>query len=159
MKEKTIQNILADNAVKEDVTFILRGIKEICKIEKQKPDPDKTIIKLTNNAINNNQIRILRINKKPIGFVQYKFTRKSLYGFDYGPYKRKYCWIDWWYVTKAYRRKGIGNMLYKEMIKICKKQKIKEIILDVFDVNRNARRFYEKEKFHNSIHILKEKIS
>ena len=62
------------------------------------------------------------------------------------------------YISKEFRRSGIGNALRNEIRRICKKHRISEILLDVFQVNESARKFYSKEGFSEFIHILKEKI-
>lgn len=146
-------------ATKKDIPFIVKGIQEICRIEKENPDKKENIIKITKKALRKKEIKVaVDKNNKPIGFIQFKFTNKTPYGIEYGNYERKYCWIDWMYTSEKYRGKGIGSILHKDILPICKKAKIKEIILDVFQVNPKAKKFYEKEGFREYIYLLKEKI-
>jgi len=63
------------------------------------------------------------------------------------------------YVRKGFRGKGIGKALHEDVVSICKKKGIKEILLDVFQINSLARKFYEKEDFSQFIQILRERIS
>lgn len=150
--------IVIENASTEDMEFIVKGMFEICSIERQLSDPRNTLIKQTKKAIKNREILVARDKNRPVGFIQFVFAKKNPYGLEYGDYRRKYCWIEWMYVKRGYRRKGIGKLLHKNVIAVCKKHKVKEIMLDVFDVNKNARKFYEEEKFCNFIHILKERV-
>lgn len=52
-------------------------------------------------------------------------------------------------VKKTFRKKGIGNMLLVELIKLAQDNNKKEIILEVNNNNLNAIRLYEKNGFKN----------
>ncbi|MFA5888314.1 MAG: GNAT family N-acetyltransferase [Candidatus Nanoarchaeia archaeon] len=145
-------------AIRSDIPFILQGIREVCKIEMEKPDKKPKLIRLINKAMKKKEIRVVTQDGKTAGFVQFQFTRKSPYGIEYGDYGKSFCWIDWMYVAKKFRRSGIGNALHNEIRRICKNRRVSEIMLDVFHVNESARKFYTKEGFSEFIHILKEKI-
>jgi len=68
-------------ASKEDSNLIIKGIIEICNLEKEKPETKNKLTKQTKNAIQRKEIRIITLDHKPIGFVQYKFTKKTPYGY------------------------------------------------------------------------------
>lgn len=146
------------SAEKRDILFILNGINEICKIEKQKVYKKSELIKIIKSSLRKKEIKIAIDKNKVVGFIQFKFSKLNPYGIDYGKYEKKYCWIDWMYVSKEFRGKGIGRSLHNYVRSICKKKNISEIMLDVFKVNKNAIKFYKKEGFIEFIHILKEKI-
>jgi len=152
-----MSDINLEHASYANINFIIRGIKEICKIEQQEPEKIKILVKNTKRAIKNKRIRIIKKDGMIRGFVQFTFSSKEPYGLDYGKRKR-YCWVEWMYIAKSYRRKGFGRQLHKDLMKICNKNNVKEIMLDVFEVNENARNFYQKEKFKDFIHILREKV-
>lgn len=152
------QNIKIDYAKKQDILFIIKGIKEICKIEKEKPEKNSFLIKKIKEALEKNQIIIARYKDEPIGFVQFIFSNKEPYGFDYGKHGKEYCWIEWIYVLKKYRNEGIGSGLYKNLAKICKNKNIKEIMLDVFEINKHGQKFYFDKGFKPLINILVEKL-
>lgn len=145
-------------ANKNDISFVLQGIFEICAIEKQKKDSLAVALKLITDALRKKEIRIITDDDVIVGFIQFAFTKKNPYGLKYGDYERKYCWVDNMYVAKKFRKMGIGEMLLKDVRVICKKEKISEIMLDVFHVNKKARAFYEEEGFSEFIHILRQKI-
>jgi len=142
------------NATSKDLNFIYGGTIDICKIEKQTPEKKSFTIKQLKLAIKNKKIRIAYLSEKPIGFVQFTFSNKSPYGLKYGRWKRKFCWIEWMYVSKGNRLQGIGKLLKKDLEKIVKRKKIKEIMLDVFEINKNAKKFYLKNEFKDIIHIM-----
>ena len=146
-------------ASKEDLDLIIKGILEICNLEKEKPDTKKQILRKTLKAIKNKEIITIYTNNKPVAFIQFKFTKKTPYGINYSDNKNKLCWIDWIYVLKGYRKKGLGNRLLKDLEYICKQNKTKEIMLDVFKINKSATKFYEHKKYSEYIKILREKIN
>lgn len=142
----------------KDIPFILQGTKEICLIEKQESVLDNSQLKIIKTALKKKEIRVASIDRKIVGFIQFKFSKKNPYGIDYGDYERRFCWIEWFYVSKEWRRNGIGKLLHKDILALCKKKNIKEIMLDVFQVNNAAIKFYKKEGFSEFIKILMERI-
>lgn len=50
-------------------------------------------------------------------------------------------------IDKKYQKKNLGSELLDYCIKFCKKKQISIILLEVFDVNYKAIRFYEKQGF------------
>ena len=134
------------NARLQDTKFVLDGIREIFRIEndifvyREKK-------KLAINAIMNKQVRVVIEENKPIGFSWFRISDLTPFGLDYGKWSRKYCWISFVYVVKSYRNQGIGSLLYEDIMKICKKKGIKQIMLDIFAVNKKSARFHEKIGF------------
>ena len=145
-------------AKKEDVNFVLNGIKEICKIEKEKINSIKFLDKRVLNNIRKKRIILLEVEGKPVGFLEFIFSKKQPYGIDYEDEKKEFCWVNNMFVVKEFRRKGVGNDLFQELERICKKRKIKVILLDVFRINRKAGKFYKKEDFNPKIYVLEKKL-
>jgi phosphinothricin acetyltransferase len=145
------------NAKKEDELLILKGIKEICKLEKEKPDSIAHLKKQFNHSLKRKEIIVTTINNKAVGFIWFLIASRVPYGVNYGKQK-KYCWLDWFYVLKEYRNKGIGTILLKELVKHCKKIKINEIITDVYNINKKSLQFHEKRGFKPRIEICEERI-
>lgn len=151
-------NFEVENAKEEDIEFILKGIKDVCRIEKQIPEDRRVLIKKTREALLKKQIRVAKISGNTVGFIQFSFSRRSPYGMDYGTWTRRFAWMEWLYVDSSVRGKGIGSVLHGDLIKICKKKNVTEILLDVFDVNDKAIEFYLKRKFNNVIHIMSHRL-
>ncbi|MBU0906854.1 MAG: GNAT family N-acetyltransferase [Nanoarchaeota archaeon] len=145
------------NGNDSDVSFVINGIKEICKIEKQKPESNAGLLKAVKEAIKGGRLIVARLGNNRVGFVQFIFSTREPYGLDYGK-RKKFCWIEWMYVTRFYRRHGVGRYMHQKIVALCKKKNVGEIMLDVFRVNRSAISFYRKENFKSFIHILVGKV-
>jgi len=141
------------NARLQDTEFVLKGIREIFRIEndifvyREKK-------KLAINAIMNKQVRVVIEENKPIGFSWFGISDLTPFGLDYGKWSRKYCWISFVYVVKGHRNRGIGSLLYDDIMRICKRKKVRQIMLDVFTVNKKSARFHEKIGFKPLLSIF-----
>ena len=67
----------------------------------------------------------------------------------YAPYLEKpvVCEIGTLVVAEKYKRCGIGKMLMNEFLTFCKNNGIQEVKLNVFNVNKDACKFYEDYGF------------
>lgn len=84
----------------------------------------------------NSTISILaKENGKVVGRIEYHF-----YGCIQDGYKMAY--VDWVYVLKSYRHKGIAQMLFAEFEKDCARKSIDQFYL-IRATNEDANRFYE----------------
>ncbi len=155
----TTKLIKTSPAKHKHLNFILEGIKIIYKIEKEPYKDKKNVTKNIIKSIKNKEIIIADLNDKPVAFLQFNFSKKCPYGLNYSNWKNKFGWIEWLYVEKKQQHKKIGTLLQKEFEKECKKRKIKEILLDVYEVNQNARKFYQKNGYKEKIIILSKKIN
>lgn len=66
--------------------------------------------------------------------------------------------IEYLYVTKEYRRKGVAEKLIKEFIKIAKSEKAKKLFLKVNINNENAIRLYKKLNFEITNYVMAKKL-
>lgn len=57
----------------------------------------------------------------------------------------KYIWINEMHVHQAYRSKGYGSILFKELEKWCKENHIVRIMGMMDDTEDRTRKFYEKQ--------------
>jgi len=60
---------------------------------------------------------------------------------------KKNAFLSMLVINKRYQNKGIGRIIICEMIEICKRTGIKEIVLYVENTNEKAIKFYEKNGF------------
>jgi ribosomal protein S18 acetylase RimI-like enzyme len=152
--------LITRNAKLEDRDYILSGIKDTFRIEKAVinnaiiSEQKKLIIK----AIKNKEIRIVVKGNNPIGFLWSTIGDITPFGLKYGKWDKKYCWVNWVYVSRKHRGRGIGPLLYADLIKICKSKRLEEIMLDVFTVNSKAIRFHKKIGFKPFLSIYSKKI-
>lgn len=153
-------NLTVRNAKPRDVDFILYGIKDTFRIEKDVFN-DKICLekkRLAKKAIKNNQVRIALKENNPVGFLWFKISDVTPFGLDYGRWSKKYCWISYVYILKGYRNQGIGSLLYDDITKICKKRGVKHIMLDVFTVNEKSARFHRKKGFKPFLSIYSKNL-
>ena len=54
----------------------------------------------------------------------------------------RFFWVDLIYVKEDHRGKGIGTLLYDDAVKIASKIGYNKIVIDVFDANKNSRKFH-----------------
>lgn len=70
----------------------------------------------------------------------------ALYYIRYSTWKGQRMYLEDIIVTEKWRGKGIGKMLFDELIKVCKEKEFKGIIWQVLDWNEPAINFYKKFK-------------
>ncbi|NCN86688.1 GNAT family N-acetyltransferase [archaeon] len=153
-----MKNIIIEKATLKDIDFIIEGIKEICKIEKEPVDKKSELKKVITREIKEKEVFMAKLDGQVMGFLEVLFSKKEPYGINYGDEKKQYCWVNNMYVIKKFRKKGIGKLLFKKLEEICKKRKIDKIMLDVFEVNFKAHKFYDKIGFESKIHIMEKEL-
>lgn len=91
--------------------------------------------RIQNPFFNRTTSILAKENSKVVGRIEYHF-----YGCMQDGYKMAY--VDWVYVLKSYRHKGIAQMLFAEFEKDCVRKDIDQYYL-IRATNENANRFYE----------------
>jgi len=132
-------------AKKEDFKQYLKLVKksdaEYSKLIGEKIKTNKRQIKKSfNESITSNKkiLLIAENNKKVVGYLVC-----SLYISDY----QKSGEMDYLFVPKGWKKKGIGKLLIKEFIDILKNKKLEKCRLDVNIKNISAINFYKKLGF------------
>lgn len=72
----------------------------------------------------------------------------ALYYYKYSTWKGKCLFLEDIIVTAAERRRGYGKLLFEEVVKLARKEKVKRMEWQVLDWNSGAIEFYKK---HNSL--------
>ena len=88
-------------------------------------------------------ILVAKIDNKIVGFLSAKFKKTPWYKYANA------CMIDEVSVSEKYRSCGIGMALIKKILSVCKKKKIEEVKLDIYNVNTGAKRLYERLGFED----------
>jgi len=153
-----IEKVSINYATINDLDFIINGIREINKIEKEKISDFNFLKREVSKLISKKEILCIKLDNKLIGFLEFLISRKTPYGLNYGNEDKKFCWVNNMFIQKNYRSKGYGKFLFRKLYSICKRRNIHRILLDVFEVNENAKPFYQKEGFQNKIHIMEKKL-
>lgn len=108
--------------------------------------------------INNKKIRIIvaEENNKIIGYImgwiEYKKT--------FGPYlfNKKVCFITDLFILKEYRKKGIGKLLVKGIMRWFKSKRISSIELNVYTKSKSAIEFWKRMGLKEFFKTLGKKI-
>jgi len=136
-----------------DFDAVFRGYREVVREEKRKFFVNYHR-KLLRNSIREKRNIVCVENGKIIGFAEWNPVTPDLpLLFDEG-----YCWIDWLWVDRKCRRKGVGRKLYEQIFKLAKKKGFKHIALDVFTVNKAGRNFHESAGFMERLKIYTRKL-
>ncbi len=132
-------DILIRAATRNDVSIILKFIKELAKFEKLTHQVVATEKQLRATLFGKKPIAkvlIAEINEKAVGFLLYFYNYSTFLG-------RPGIYIEDLYVNPKYRKKGVGKALMKYCIKIAYKQGCKRIEWAALTWNP-ARKFYKK---------------
>ena len=84
-----------------------------------------------------------QIDNKIVGFLSAKFKKTPWYKYANA------CMIDEVSVSEKCRSCGIGTALIKKILSICKKKKVEEVKLNIYNTNVKAKRLYERLGFED----------
>ena len=126
-------------AKKSESNKIISLVIELAKFEKLSPpglQAQKCLIKDAFGKKPLFNILVVSIENKIIAYAFYFFTYSSFLA-------KKTLYLEDIFVTKNYRDKGAGKLLFKELIKTAKKNKCGRMEWAVLDWNINAIKFYD----------------
>lgn len=129
------------NDLKEYVKLMKESNKEYSKIIGEKVNFSDKEIKEEFNSVLKSQKEFLLLaqdNEKIVGYLMGNFTSYK---------KKKTGNIDFLFVPKNHRKKGIASLLMKTFTKILKKKGIKKYKLKMNIKNKNAFNFYKNLGF------------
>ncbi|MCW3114270.1 MAG: family N-acetyltransferase [Segetibacter sp.] len=134
-----MENVLIRRAVKEDCARILELVHELAVFEKA---PDEVTVSLQHFEESG-------FGKAPVwwafvaeanGVVQ----AFALYYIRYSTWKGQRMYLEDLLVTEELRGKGIGSLLFDELIKEAKEKRFNGIVWQVLEWNEPAIKFYRK---------------
>jgi GNAT superfamily N-acetyltransferase len=138
-----------------DLDFLIEGLEKNRALEKR-PKPQ---IKATSSdkqqfreAVRKKNIRVVEKDGQPIAFLHFRTDAQIMYIDD------RFLWVDLIYVKPAYRRQGLGILLYEDAIRLAKRRKFDKIVIDIFDANRASKRFHRSLEFEPLYTIYQKKI-
>ena len=140
------------NACKEDVTQLNKLLFQVQQVHAQaradifmagaKKYTDDELLVLIQNA-NQTPIFVAELDGNVVGYAFSRMIRTS----DHTR-KQNTLYIDDLCVDEAYRRKHIGSNLLNYVTDFAKKMKFHNVTLNVWALNEDAYRFYEKNGMH-----------
>ncbi|HSW97796.1 MAG TPA: GNAT family N-acetyltransferase [Candidatus Saccharimonadales bacterium] len=143
-------------AKKSDISFLITGLEKNRIIEERPNDQiqataqDKKELK---KAIIKKQIRVVEDTMHPIAFLYFRTDFSVMY------IQKSFVWVDLIYVDEAYREKGIGTMLYNDVIKIAREKDLHTLVIDIFSTNKNSISFHKKLGFQSLYSIYTKQLS
>ena len=149
----------------EDVKDLLVELQEyIVSIDKEKyniitEDYREEYFKKTIEEVKKCKGKILlyRENEKIVGLVVGLINNDEIFEYDFKAPKRGR--ITELVVSRNYKGKGYGKILLNSMEEYLINCGCKDVLLEVFEYNENATKFYEKNGYHTRLIDMTKKIS
>lgn len=126
-------------AVVGDMTAVYALICELAEYEKAPNEVTNTIANLERDGFGQDKVFdciVATDNDKVVGF--------ALYYTSYSTWKGRCLYLEDFLVTESYRRKGIGELLFKTVLQIAKERNVLRFEWQVLDWNTPAINFYKK---------------
>ncbi len=127
--------------VKKDLPSVLKLIKELADYEKSLEEVTITLQDLENDGFGNHPYYKFLVAQHEGVIIGLSF-----YFIRYSTWKGKVLHLEDFVVTENYRNKGVGSLLFKETIAICKKLNLNAMTWQVLDWNEPAINFSKKHK-------------
>ena len=99
-------------------------------------------------------IKVIEVNNKLVGYFWGDIRKRMFYR-----KKAKYAAVETMFIEKKYRRKGLGNILLKDFLNWCKKNKVDYISASAYSKNKLALKFYKRAGFKDYTVTLEKKLS
>ncbi len=127
------------SGIKDDLPQVLNLIKKLAEYENSINEVDISIKQLEKDGFKDCPdfyFLVAEHDKKIVGI--------SFYFIRYSTWKGKVLFLEDFIIKSDFRRKGIGELLFKETIKIAHKEKLNGFFWQVLDWNIPAINFYKK---------------
>lgn len=132
--------MIVRRANKQDMPQVLELIKELAIFEKEPASVvEVTVSELEEAGFGENSQFICFVAE-----ANQEIKGLALVYFRFSTWKGRTLHLEDLIVRESDRGKGIGMLLYKEVLKFAKKEEVKRVNWVVLDWNENAIQFYEK---------------
>ncbi len=123
---------------KEDLPQVLDLIKELAEYEKAPQEVDNTLERMEQDGFGPEKVFDFIVAEE-----NGKIMALALYFWSYSTWKGKCMYLEDLVVTLDQRRRGIGQLLFAELIKIAKERDARRLSWQVLDWNEPAIEFYK----------------
>jgi GNAT superfamily N-acetyltransferase len=134
-----MQNLIIRIGEKRDMAGAWALVKELAVYEKAGDEVETTVQSMEEDGFGPNKIFdlfVAELNGQIVGI--------ALYFIKYSTWKGRCIYLDDIVVTQSLRGKGIGKLLFDEVIKVAKAQNVRRLEWQVLNWNDPAIRFYQK---------------
>lgn len=128
-------------AVQTDMAPVLELIRELAVYENAPNEVTNTVENLVNDGFGPNKVFdcfVASSNEKIVGF--------TLFYTSYSTWKGTCIYLEDLLVTEAWRRQGVGKLLFDAVVAVAEKRGVKRLEWQVLDWNTPAINFYKKYK-------------
>lgn len=126
-----------------DIPRVLELVKELAVFEKAPNEVEVTVSEMTNWGFGQDKIFDFFVLEKENVIVGI-----ALYYYKYSTWKGKCLFLEDIIVTENERKNGYGKLLFNEVVKVAKAQKVRRMEWQVLDWNTPAIEFYKKYESH-----------
>lgn len=126
-------------AIKNDLPEVLSLIKELALFEKQPQEVTITLEDLENDGFGTNPLFWIILAEK-----NNEIVGMSFYYIRYSTWKGRCLYLEDLVVKEAFKKQGIGKLLFEATINEAKKMNAKLMTWQVLDWNEPAINFYKK---------------
>jgi GNAT superfamily N-acetyltransferase len=132
-------NITIRKGTENDLPAALDLVKELAIFEKAPNEVEVTISEMQNWGFGPNKVFDFFVLEK-----ETKIIGLALYYFKYSTWKGKCLFLEDIIVTESERKNGYGKLLFNEVVKVSKQQKVRRMEWQVLEWNTPAIEFYKK---------------
>lgn len=134
-----MSNIVIRRGTEFDISEALGLVKELAAYEKAPDEVEVSVEEMKNWGFGKNKVFdffVAEENGIIIGI--------ALYYYKYSTWKGKCMFLEDIIVTESQRGKGIGKLLFDEIVKVAKAEKVRRLEWQVLEWNEPAINFYKK---------------
>lgn len=124
---------------KEDLPQVLELIRELAEYERAPQEVDNSVERMEADGFGPDKVFDFLVADE-----EGKIRGIALYYWSYSTWKGKCMYLEDLVVTESYRRYGIGQLLFNELIQIAKEKDARRLSWQVLEWNEPAIRFYKK---------------
>lgn len=123
---------------KEDLPQVLDLVKELAEYEKAPQEVDNTLERMEEDGFGPEKVFDFIVAEE-----DGKIIALALYYWSYSTWKGRCMYLEDLVVTLPHRRRGIGQLLFAELIQIAKQKDARRLSWQVLDWNQPAIDFYK----------------
>ena len=131
--------MIVREAIKNDMPQVLELIKELAIFENEPNAVEVTVTDLEREGFGENPLFTCFV-----AVLDDEIVGAALVYFRFSTWKVRTLHLEDLIVKEAHRSKGIGEALYKQVMKFAYERGLKRVAWDVLDWNKGAIKFYER---------------